>query len=178
MKKIYLLAIFQFTFFLSYSQTLTYNQVLNLYDTWVKAKGLDYKTVNTHIKAVSPKWILESVKPTIEEDTKYFKWSSPILNNDTLLVATYIEEDDETVKFDIRYVFFSKLQFQTFENSMRATETTVTSFKNNKKQETEYFSQGPTRSILLREFPVEDANPEKFAYTLDIFSRYIPKSPK
>lgn len=175
MKTTSLIILLQFAFTCNYAQSINFNQAVKLYSTWMETKGQDHGPISSQLKMIDPKWAIEPVKPIIEEHSKYFLWESPLANKEKQQFAVYLEEDEKTVKYSLTYAFFSKSQFDIFEKAIRADDPKATRFINTSKSETEISSRGSSKSVLLREFPVEDSGEGKFAYTLEIFSKYINK---
>ena len=175
MKTISLIIFLQFAFTCNYAQSINFNQAVKLYGIWMETKGQDHEPISSQLKLIDPKWTIEPVKPIIEEHSKYFLWESLSTNKEKQQFAVYLVEDEKTVKYSLTYVFFSRSQFDIFAEAIRTDDPKATKFINAIKSETEISSRGASKSVLLREFPVDDAGREKFAYTLEIFSKKIRK---
>lgn len=151
-----------------FAQSLSYTQVVNAYNTWVDIKGKDYKPLSSELKLVSSKWKLASTTPTIEDDTRYFSWNAEVSSKDEAAIAAYLEEDSESVKYSIRYVFTSATTFQEIKNVLLALNSKVNQTTYNSK-DPEFLTTDDSRTIVLKK------NSDDGNYTFDIWSKYIKK---
>ncbi|HUH33472.1 MAG TPA: hypothetical protein VLZ28_05925 [Daejeonella sp.] len=175
MKTISLIILLQFAFTCNYAQSINYDQAVRLYNTWLETKGQNHELISSQLRMIDPKWAVEPVKPILEQNSKYFLWESPLANNkEKQQFAVYLEEHEKAVKYSITYVFYSRSQFDFFAKAIRAEDPKATRFINALKSETEVSSRGTSRSVLLREFPMEDFK-GRFVYTLEIFSKYVSR---
>ena len=157
-----------------FSQSLSYSQVLNLYNLWETVRGSEYKPITSKLSSIHTNWKIQSTEPIIEDQTKYFLWTAQVPSREVEHVVCYVEEDETTIQYAFRYIFFSKRRFDDFEKMMKASEERVTRSTNNVTRVTNYFSPGKSRTILLSESQ-EDG---QFVYTLDVSSKYLPKTKK
>lgn len=168
------------------AQSISYNQLQKVFTAWMNSKGKAVSGITTQLKAISPKWKLLSPKPITDGETKYYTWVALDTKTDTTAIAVYIEEDATTVKYTLRYTYHSKALYNAMVSSLKAStyyeKGRITTFKDNSKGE---FSLNalPDESLPIQqridvllsshELNVSADNPA--LYTIDIYSRYIPK---
>lgn len=175
MKKITLIILLLLASKCDFAQSINFNQAVSLYSTWMQTKGEGLGSISSQLTTIDPYWTVDPVKPIIKEHSKYFLWESSLVHEEKPQFAVYLEEDRKKVKYSLTYVFFSRSQFDVFEKAIKSVDPKASRFINELRSETEISSKGSSKSVLLREFPIDGSTSGRFAYTLEIFSNYIKK---
>lgn len=184
MKKFLLVLCLQAFISSSNAQSINYNQLQNLYKTWVKGKGVNLNVISNTLKAINQKWKLSSSEPIIDDYVKSYVWKAIGIKADTSAITFSIEEDDKTVKYSLQYVFQSKALYNSILQSLNASEYYkkghFSSTTDRAKGEYTILSLpeevGPLSTridFLLTKYNIN--YPDSQFYSVDIFSRYIAK---
>lgn len=168
------------------AQSINYSQLQKVFTTWMNSKGKTTTGIATQLKAISPKWKLMSLEPLTDGDSKYYVWTALDTKTDTSAVAMYIEEDETTVKYSLRYAYHSKVLYNSMVESLKASsyyaKGRITSFTDKSKNEVtlngfpdETLPIAQRIDLLLSSYELNNSAAHPPLYTVDIYSRYIPK---
>jgi len=104
---------------------------------------------------------------------------------DTSAFAVYIDEDATTVKYSLKYALHSLSRYYEIETSLNAApryKVRITTSTDNSKGETDLFGHGDDSLLmnmridfLLSHYNLNSTGEHPRLFTVDIFSRYIPK---
>lgn len=177
MKKTLLLLSLQLLFITAYSQTLTDGQVSTVFDNWMKTKGTSRKVITLQLKALNPRWALQSETPTVDNYNKSYIWTAPTEIGEPQYFALDVEEDEESFKYSVRYLFYNKTKFLSMVESLKRsnpgkfTESTDTS-----KEKYSLLVNGSVldRFLFAQNIDMESGKTVK-GYKFEITSRYIDK---
>jgi hypothetical protein len=165
------------------AQSLSFNQLNNIYNLWKQSKGTGIKSISSQLSIVSPKWKLKFIKPIIEDDSKCYLWTYLDAKQDTTAIALYVEEDNETLKYSLKYVFHKKETFNLIKSNLQQSgyKGQITISTDNSKGETSITALDaddvplPSRiDYFLVDYNLHQNSPT-FTYTVDLTSRFIKK---
>lgn len=169
-----------------YAQTLSYSQLHKLLNTWMQGKGKNVRVINMELRALSPKWKISSFIPTSDDQyTKYYVWTSIDGQKDTSAVALYIEEDESTTKYSLRYAFHSLTNYQSLSQSLKSDHyySRINTQTDDSKGELELLALADNSlpmnkriDFMLSDYDLHSSSEHPRLFTVDINSRYIPKS--
>jgi hypothetical protein len=168
------------------AQSINYNQLQRLFTIWMNSKGKSTTTLTTQLKSISPKWKLLNTTAQVDGATKYYAWSALDATSDSTIIAVYIDEDNESTKYTLRYAHHSKGLYNTMGTALRASsyyaKGRITTFRDNSKNEftlngfpDETLPMPQRIDILLSSYELNVSAAHPALYTVDIYSRYIPK---
>lgn len=184
----HLVIIICFTFAVSNAeaQMVNYDQLQKLFYTWTSNKGKSASIVTAQLKAINSKWKLMNTTAHIEGATKYYAWSAIGSKSDTSIIAVYIDDDDESTKYTLRYAHHSKALYNTMVTALKDSpyyaKGRITTFSDKSKNEftlnglpDEALPIAQRIDILLSSYELNNNAAHPPLYTVDIYSRYIPK---
>lgn len=187
MKKILILLVLSVLASSTFAQSLTYNQLQSIFMTWMQSKGANVSILNKKLNTINPKWKIVSYKPMIAQngEEKYYAWTTLDTKKDTTAIAVYIEEDATTIKYSLKYAFHNNVSYNGLVKGLRASTyyaNRITTETDESKGETSLFGH-PDESLpianridfLLSDYNLNSDDTHPRLYTVDIFSRYIPK---
>lgn len=158
-----------------------------MFKTWEQVKGNNIQSITTLLHSINPKWKLSSATPSFDSDkeTKYWIWTAVTSSKDTSAFALYIDEDESTTKYSLRYAFHSKVGYQSLATALKADPYylgRVTTQTDNSKGEVSLLALAnddlpmPKRiDFLLSDYNLNSSDDHPRLFTVDINSRYIPK---
>lgn len=167
------------------AQSITYGQMQNLYQEWTISHGKNYNVISKKLKAINPKWKLKD-EPEINNDGIWVSWFAIDAKNDSTVIALFTEEDEDTIKYGFRYGFYDRALFNSTLTNLKASPY----YKNGKISYSTDNSKGtysvlalPNENLpmasrtdfLLVEYDRNLKDKSSQLYTVDIWSRYIPK---
>jgi len=156
----------------TYAQSIPYAKVISIFNTWKTTNATSVKSTSSQLKAISPKWSLESTKPTVEDETKYYLWKAPEGSANTQYFALYIEEDATTVKYSLKYIFYNKASYQAYLTSLKGSNPEkINTFEDRSKNEFTTTAEKAKINYFLKEFLMDGTK----AYSIDIETKYINK---
>ena len=174
MKKLLLLFCLTISISLTYAQGITYNQLQHIYKNWVQSKATNVKAISAQLHLISPKWKIMSEQPITEGTTNYYAWTTLDTKTDTTVIALYVEQDGDNIKYSLRYAFHSKLLYNSIMQSLKTSidyKSSITSATDNSKGEYDVTGNG---NGIRPYFELSDYNLNSSAehtrlYTVDIF---------
>ncbi|MET3981147.1 hypothetical protein ABIB62_003776 [Mucilaginibacter sp. UYP25] len=162
------------------AQTINYTQLQQLFKSWKNSKGKNLITIDSKLKIISPKWKLQSKTPKVDGYVKSIVWQALEGKSDTSLFIISIEEDEESYKYSISYLFHNKVWFNNLHKGIISStyyKGNVVSFSDKTTGETTYTGKpeevGPLSSrtdCILSDFSKNEG-----VFTFDLKSRYINK---
>lgn len=185
MKKLIYLTLFIAFINVSNAQSVSYSQLHGIFSTLTTSQTNTIHEITLQLRKISPKWQLITHKPITDGETKYYYWRAKESGLDSSALAIYIDEDDSTVKYSLRYAFHNKALYDALLHSLNSSSYyptgSITSFTDNSKGEfTITAMASDTLPMASRiDFTLSDynsnagSNPRLF--TVDIMTRYIPK---
>lgn len=176
MKKTLLTVAFLLMGLATYSQTLKLEQVSSLLDTWKSNKGKSTQGITSKLKGINPKWTLKSTTPISEDYTKTYYWFCTTTGEPQYLMMV-IEEDEESYKYSVRYLFYEKDKFQSMESSLKQLYPGKFSVSTDlsKRESTLLVQTGPIDYILTAQDAEMKTGKTIRAFTVDIGTNYIDK---
>jgi hypothetical protein len=186
MKKLILILCLSMFTHITLAQSLSYEQVKKLFNTWMNAKGKSTDGINSQLKLNNPKWKLQSPQPQVEGEERSYIWVLVNAHSDTTALVVYIEEDATTVKYSLRYAYRNSVLYNQMASSLKASpyyhSGRITSFKDDSKgQATITATPDETLPIakrvdaILTDYNTNSSPKDSPLYTIDVFTRYIPK---
>jgi hypothetical protein len=152
------------------SQTLTIDQVKNTFNTWIASKGKSLSSTSAQLKKVNVKWVLTTDKPTLEEYNKSYTWKLHLTSSSSQFVVLDVEEDDESYKYGISYVFYDEPTYRRFAEALKqGNPDGVVQSSNATTKEASLMVKGEQMIFL---FSKQSGTPE---YRFEIATKYIPK---
>jgi len=167
------------------AQSVSYAQLHQLFKVLMTGEPTTVKTISMQLHAINPKWQLITKEPLYDGETKYYYWRAKETNSDSTAIAIYIDEDATTLKYTIKYAFHSKALYDSMLRSLTASSYypsgSVTSFTDNSKGEftttalaSNSLPMASRIDFILSDYNI-NAGPNPRLFTVDIFTRYIPK---
>ena len=187
MKKLLLLVCFLAFTIASNAQTLSYSELQQVFNKWMQGKSKTVETVNLQLKAISPKWKMQFHKPmtTTGGEEKYYFWSIVDAKRDTTVLALYIEEDETTVRYALKYAFHDQAVYNSLLQSLKTApyyNGNITTDTNNSTGESSILAH-PSESLplskridaILTNYSL-NVDARNRLYSIEISSRIIPKT--
>jgi hypothetical protein len=177
MKKILILLSLQLLFTSTYSQTLTVEQVSKVFDSWMKTKGASRKSITVQLKALNPSWALQSETPTIEDYNKSYIWTAPTEMGEPQYFALDVEEDEESFKYSVRYLFYHYAKFLDMVELLKQSNPgKFSESRNAVKDKYSLLVNGSTldRFLFAENIDTESGKTVR-GFKFEIVSRYIDK---
>lgn len=175
---ILLLIIAQLSFISLYSQTLTLNQQNSVFKSWMTSKGKSIDIISKQLKSINTKWTLKTSKPEIDGYFKTYYWSAPTEMGEPQYYILTVEEDEESYKFSVRYLFYHLGEFTKMVTEMR-NKSNVGEFTEQHDGAKETYTaliRKPSLDYFLTEQKIQnDAGKTNTTFTVDINSRYVNK---
>ncbi|TCD16968.1 hypothetical protein EZ456_23760 [Pedobacter psychrodurus] len=178
MRKLFIIIVLLSSFISSYSQTLTLNQQNSLFNSWMLTKGNSLLKISTQLKSINTKWTLKSEKPEIDGYTKSYYWSAPTEMGEPQYYILTVEEDGESYKFSVRYLFYHLGDFTKMIAEMRVKSKAgeFTDQHDGKKETYTAVVRKPNLDYFLTEQKIRnESGKSNTAFTIDISSKYIDK---
>lgn len=134
MRKIIIMVALQLIGYSAYTQNIRREKVELIFSEWMKTKG-NISSVTKQLQEISPKWVLTSTKPIIDEYTRTYTWTANTKSGETDYIVFTIEEDEESYKYGVKYLYWEYARFILMQEELKRmyrgkfTETTETNAK-------------------------------------------------
>lgn len=180
MRKITIILTLQLFVITAYSQTLNLTQQNSIFNDWMLTKGKSISTITKQLKGINSGWSLKSEKPEVDRYTKSYYWTAPTEMGELQYFILTVEEDEESYKFSVRYLFYHLGEFTKMVAEMR-DKSKVGEFSEQRelgsqKQIYSVVVLKPDLDYFLTEKNLQnEAGKTNTAFTIDITSKYINK---
>lgn len=181
LKRYFLITALIFCCCSSNAQSLSYNQLLQLYHSWMTIKASTFKPISKQLLLIDNQWKLQSTNPSIDGDTKSYFWQRLQTKLDTQMFVTYLQKDADTVKYSVKYLFYNKSLFKDIIATLKVNKKyKISNFTDEAKGEynvTAFDDISPMASridVFLTEYTLRDDDGKlSKCYSVELESRYL-----
>jgi len=173
-----LLVISHLSFIQVYSQTLSLNQQNSLFSNWTASRGKSIASISTQLKQFNSKWSIKTLKPEVDGYSKSYYWSAQTEMGEPQYYILTVEEDQDSYKFSVRYLFYHLGEFTKMVTEMRNKSISgqFNEQHDGSKETYTVLVRKPNLDYFLTEQKLVNDNGKKnTTYTVDIISKYIDK---